>query len=126
MATITKAQALQTFFKQFFDKCYAANDAPETTTFPFMTYEFSTGSINDGEIAIVADLWFLTDSEKTPNKKAQDIADAIGLGGIMLPYTGGAIWLKRGSPFCNAITDDTNHKIKRRVINLSAEFLSAD
>ena len=55
--------------------------------------------------------------------KALEISDALGIGGVTLPVDGGLIWLKRGSPFCQALADDTDKNLKRRYINVTAEFL---
>jgi len=56
--------------------------------------------------------------------KAQEIADAIGMGGVFVSCDEGAIWLKRGTPWCQAIKDDTEPNIKRRYLNITAEFIT--
>ena len=59
-----------------------------------------------------------------PNAKAQEISDAIGMGGCMVAYDGGAMWIKRGSPWCQNIADESDRNIKRRYLNITVEFLS--
>jgi hypothetical protein len=44
----------------------------------------------------------------------------------MLPCDGGAVWIKRGSPFAQRIKNTSDDMIKRRYINLSAEFFTED
>ena len=120
---MTKGAALQAFFSQFMD-AYAASAVPEDVTFPYLTYELITGSWDSGEIALTVNLWYYTESEAIPNAKAQELSDAIGYGGVTLPCDGGFIWLKRGSPWCQNVRDDTDKNIKRRYINVTAEYMT--
>ena len=40
----------------------------------------------------------------------------------MLPCDGGAVWLKRSTPFSQSMADDTDASIKRRYLLMTAEF----
>ena len=120
---MTKGAALQAFFSQFMD-AYAASAVPEDVTFPSLTYELITSAWDGGEVGLTVNLWFYTTSESVPNAKAQELSDAIGYGGVTLPCDGGFIWLKRGSPWCQNLQDDTDKNIKRRYINVTAEYLT--
>lgn len=120
---MTKAQALQAWFEQFLP-AYPTSNVPDDAVFPWLTYELITGAFDSGEIAMTVNLWFHTESEAVPNKKAQEIADAIGMGGAIIPCDGGYIWLKRGSPWCQNIADESDNNIKRRYLNVTAEYLS--
>lgn len=120
---MTKGQALQTFFSSFL-AAYPATSVPDDSVFPWLTYELITGAFDSGEIGLTVDLWFYTDSEAEPNAKAQEIADELGPGGKILPCDGGYIWLKRGSPWCTALSDETSRSIKRRKLNITAEYLT--
>ena len=120
---MTKGAALQTFFSQFMD-AYAASAVPEDVTFPYLTYELITSAWDGGEVGLTVNLWFYTTSEAVPNAKAQELSDAIGYGGKTIECDGGFIWLKRGSPWCQNLQDDTDKNIKRRYINVTAEYLT--
>lgn len=120
---MTRDKALHAWFSQFMT-AYPAASVPDDAVFPWLTYELVTGAWDSGEVAATVDLWFYTSEEATPNAKAQEISDAIGLGGVIVPYDGGAVWIKRGSPFCQNVADDSDHNIKRRYINLTIEYLS--
>lgn len=122
---MTKAQALQTWFEQFLP-AYPTSNVPEDAVFPWLTYELITGAFDSGEIAMTVNLWFHTESEAVPNAKAQEIADAIGMGGTVIPCDGGYIWLKRGSPWCQNIADESDNNIKRRYLNVTAEYLTTN
>ena len=97
---MTKAAALQKFFGSFGIPAYPSNNVPDETTFPWLTYDVSFGSWGDGEIPIAVHLYYHTTFEAIPNAKAEEIGKAIGLGGVMLHCDDGAVWIKKGSPFC--------------------------
>lgn len=120
---MTKAAALQAWFSRFLP-AYPTSNVPKDAVFPWMTYELVTGAWGDGENAITVNLWYYTESEAVPNAKAQEIADAIGMGGVMVPYDGGAMWIKRGSPWCQSIAQDDDINIKRRYLNVTVEYLT--
>ena len=120
---MTKGAALQAFLSQFMD-AYAASAVPEDVNFPYLTYELITSAWDGGEVGLTVNLWFYTTSEAVPNAKAQELSDAIGYGGVTLPCDGGFIWLKRGSPWCQNVREDTDPNIKRRYINVTAEYMT--
>ncbi len=120
---MTKDKALHAWFGQFLP-AYPASSVPGDAVFPWLTYDLILGAWDSGEASITVNLWYYTESEATPNAKAQEIADAIGMGGVFVSCDEGAIWLKRGTPWCQAIKDDTEPNIKRRYLNITAEFIT--
>lgn len=120
---MTKGAALQAFFSQFMD-AYAASAVPDDVTLPYLTYELITSAWNGGEVGLTVNMWFRTTSEKEPNAAVDKLSKAIGLGGIQIPCDEGVIWLKRGSPWAQSLTDETDKTIKRRYINVTAEYLT--
>lgn len=123
---MTKTAALYQFFSSFGMPAYAASSVPDDVIFPYLTYELITSAWGGGEAGLTVNLWFYTTSEAIPNAKAQELSEAIGLGGVMLPCDGGTIWLKRGSPWCQSLKDETSPTIKRRYLNVTAEYLTLD
>lgn len=121
---MTKTAALQSFFSSFGISAYPSSSVPDDVTFPYLTYDLITGAWGDEQVAITVNLWFYTESEAIPNAKAEEISKKIGLGGVNVACDDGTIWLKRGSPWCQSISDDTDKTIKRRYINVTAEFLT--
>ena len=75
-------------------------------------------------MSLTVNLWYRTESEAIPNAKAQELSDAIGMGGKVIPCDEGYIWLKRGSPWCKNLADEVDSAIKRRYINMTAEYLT--
>lgn len=121
---MTKGAALQQFFESFGIPAYTASSVPDDAVFPWLTYELITSAWEGGEVGMTVNLWYYTTSEAIPNAKAQEISEAIGVGGKVLKCDGGYIWLKRGSPWCQSLTDDTDSTIKRRYLNVTAEYLT--
>ena len=122
---MTKGSALHKFFSSFGVTAYPSTAIPSDAVFPFLTYEVAFGGFGDDQ-ALAVNLWYYTDSEAEPNAKVQEMSAKIGLGGVMIDCDGGAIWIKRGTPFAQAIKDAEDPVIKRRLINVTAEFLTMD
>lgn len=121
---MTKAAALHQFFSSFGITAYTATSVPEDAVFPYLTYELIVDAWDGGETGLTVNLWFYTESEAIPNAKADEISRTIGLGGIVLPCEGGYIWVKRGSPWCQSLSDETSEMIKRRYLNVTVEYLT--
>ena len=120
---MTKGAALQSFFDSIMTS-YAASSVPGDATLPYLTYELITSAWGGGEVGLTVNMWFRTTSEKEPNLYVEKLSKAIGLGGVQLPCDDGVIWLKRGSPWAQSLTDATDKTIKRRYINVTAEYLT--
>lgn len=118
---MTKGAALQQFFDSFLP-AYVTNAVPDDVVLPYLTYD-AVFDAEGGAPSLTVNLWFYTTSEAVPNAKAQEISDSIGIGGKLLKFDGGYIWIRRGSPFCQALADKTDKNIKRRYLNITAEFL---
>lgn len=124
---MTKAESLYSFFSGFGIPSYASSSVPDDAVFPWLTYDLSTSAWdgdNGGEVSLTVNLWYYTTSEAVPNAKAEEISKAIGLGGKLLLCDEGVIWLKRGSPWCQSLNDDSDSMIKRRYINITAEYMT--
>ena len=121
---MTKEAAIHKFLSGFGLDASAATAEPKDAKLPCLTYELSTSAWGDGEAPITVNLWYYGGTEAEPNAKAQELSDAIRLGGVLLGCDGGSVWLKRGSPFCQNLSDASDANVKRRYINLSAEYLT--
>lgn len=120
---MTAESALHKFWSGFGIKAYPTTAVPDDAVFPWLTYEVQTGFFGDGDLNVSVSLWFYTESEKIPNDKVREIGEVIGRGGVQIPYDEGVIWIKRGSPWCNNLVDETDRSIKRRELNVSLEYL---
>lgn len=125
---MTKEAALHAFYSSFGLKAYEENAVPtgeDAPDFPYLTYSVSSDSIGT-DVALTASLWYRGTSWVQANAKAEEISRRIGRGGKILPCEGGAIWLRRGTPFAQSMGDESDDQIKRKYINITAEFLTAD
>lgn len=121
---MTKEAALKQFFSSFGIAAYPSTAVPKDVVFPYLTYEVITSAWEGGEVGLTVNLWYFTTQEGPPDAKARELSETIGLGGKIIPCDGGYIWLKRGSPWCQSLTDETDKDIKRRYINVTAEYLT--
>lgn len=125
---MTKEAALFNFYSSFGLPVHEENSVPtgdSAPKFPYITYELVTDDFG-GEIALTASLWYRSESLVKINSKTKEISTAIGRGGIFLPCDGGAIWIKRGTPFAQSMGDESDKLVKRKLLNLTAEFVTAD
>lgn len=121
---MNKAQALYSFFNSFEIDGYPNTAVPDNVTFPYLTYEVTTSSWGEGEVNCTVNVYYYTESEALPNQKAEQIGKAIGFGGVRLLCDDGIIWVKKGSPWCQSLTEGDRQEVKRRYINISLEYLT--
>jgi hypothetical protein len=128
-AGMTKASALYNFFSSFGIDAYEETLVPtgdEAPKFPYLTYQLITDSF-DNEVIIPVSLWYRSEASLLAlNSKTDEISQRIGRGGVFLDCDGGKIWIKRGSPFAQTMSDPEDNTIRRKYINITAEFLTAD
>lgn len=121
---MTKEQALHAFFNSFGITGHRSTSVPDDAVLPYLTYTCPVASFGDDPVSITVHTYDYTESEAAPDALAEKIRRRIGMGGVLLNCDGGAIWLKWGVPWCQSIHDDTDKTIKRRYINITAEFLT--
>lgn len=123
---MTKAEAIQSFLEKCGCAVYAATSVPRDADLPYMTWEGQFAAFGDGECPITVNYWAQTSSEARADEVPEILSKMIGRGGVLLACDDGAIWIKRGSPFAQRLDTTGDDTIKRRYINLSAEFFTAD
>ena len=122
---MTKAAAIYQFWNSFGLTAYEENSVPTDATFPYITYQLVTDSF-DREIPLAASIWHRSESWTDINAKAEEISQKISRGGKIISCDDGAIWLKRGQPFAQSMGDESDDLIKRKYLNITAEFMTAD
>ena len=122
---MTKAAAIYQFWNIFGLTAYEENTVPDDAAFPYLTYQLVTDSF-DHEVSVAASLWYRSESWTAINAKTEEISQKISRGGKIIPCDGGAIWLKRGQPFAQNMGDESDDLIKRKYLNITAEFMTAD
>ena len=130
---MTKAAAIHEFWNSFGLKAFEENyvkDADENGNpikpeFPYITYQLVTDSF-DREVMATASVWYRDYGWKKANAKAEEISGHIGLGGKIIKCDGGRIWIKRGQPFAQNMGDESDDLIKRKYLNSTFEFFTAN
>lgn len=124
---MTQEAAIYQFLSGFSIPAYASASVPDQAQFPYLTYDLVLGEWEQGEVNMQVNVWYRTESEATPNAKVREIGAAIGRGGVAVPCDGGFLWLKKGSPWAQAVTiDGEDEKVKRRLLNISIETMTFD
>ena len=122
---MTKAAAIYQFWSSFGLTAYEENTVPTDAALPYITYQLVTDSFYR-EIPLTASIWYRSESWAGINAKTEEISQKISRGGKVIPCDGGAIWLKRGQPFAQSMGDESDDLIKRKYLNITAEFMTAD
>lgn len=127
-----KEQALYNFWNSFGIQAFEENSVPigeDAPKFPYITYQVVIDSF-DNQVQLTASLW---DRDKNGysallenSKKAEEISQTIGRGGKILKCDNGRIWIKRGTPFAQNMGDESDNLIKRKYLNITAEFFTAN
>lgn len=121
---MTKAAAIYNFWNGLLT-AYEENTVPVDAIFPYITYQLVTDSLGNN-VSMAVSVWYRTDGWTEINAKTEEVSKAIGRGGVFLSCDGGKIWLKRGTPFAQNMGDESDNLIKRKYLNITAEFLTAD
>ena len=123
---MTPEAAIFQFLSGFGIPAYASSSVPSDATFPYLTYELIEGEWQGGEVNMPVNVWYRTESESEPNAKVREMFVAIGQGGRIVRCDGGMLWVKRGSPWMQAVTiEGEDEKVKRRYVNINVEYLIA-
>lgn len=126
-----KAQAIHAFWNSFgWDAIDEQSSYDDRTIeelniqYPYITYEVATGNLGD-PLQLTASLWDRSTSFEALSKKADEIAAAIGYGGKIIKIDGGYLWIKLANPFAQRMPDEDKYDLRRIVLNISVDFLTA-
>lgn len=122
-----KAQSIHSFWSSFGLTAYDENTVPtgdEAPSTPYITYSVVTDSMGN-VVQLNGSLWYRSTSWADISKKADEIAEYIGTGGKVLKLDSGYLWITKGNPFSQRMSDSNDDMVRRVYINLQAEFLTA-
>ena len=120
---MNSSQALNAFWNGFGLKFYDENTVPEGASLPYGTYNEAI-SYFDEPVMMSASLWYKGQSWVEITQKAMEIGAAIGLSGKIIPFDGGKLWIKRGRPFAQRMSDE-NEQIRRMYLNIEVEYFTS-
>ena len=106
---------------------YADASVPDGASMPYMTFELTvSGGWDAGEVNVPVRLWHRTTSEAVMNSMVRDLSRSVPEGGVTVPCDGGMIWVKRGVPWAQAISGESDTGVRSRYVNLDVEYLTTD
>ena len=124
---MNKAQGLHQFWSSFgiaaFDEISAYDERLELPD-NYITYEVQTANFGNS-VALTASLWYRSTSWAEISQKADEIAEYIGWGGKVIQIDGGYMWVKLGSPFAQRMAVEDNDSIRRIILNVAVDFMTA-
>lgn len=99
------SKTLYSYFNGFGASAFLENTVPVGTPFPYITYTLSYQDEYEDNL-VQARLWTKSSSMIQVADLTDKIETNIGNGITIKGADGGTIWLKKGSPFAQFITDD--------------------
>lgn len=124
-----KEQAIDAFWNSFDVPAYDENTVPDdrdfeemgVSPFPRITYEVS---VNEFGIptTFYTSIWDKSTGWGRITDIAHKIDSALSNGGKTMPYDGGILWMKKGTPFMQRMADPDD-TIRRILINVEIEYL---
>ena len=120
---MTDVGALLAFFGQF-ATAYPSDNVPDNPAYPYVTVEPRSSFFGDGDVPIQVQVWDRTESDAAVNSVVRAIGRGIGYGGTSVTCDAGWLWIKRGNPFVVPVTITGDDAYKRRLINVSVEYIT--
>lgn len=119
-----KWQAIDSFWQIFNIPAYEESSVPDDAGFPRITYQVSTDSIGNPQF-MTASIWYANSRWQEVSKKADEIAQAIATMQKPIALDSGYLWIVKGNPFAQHMSDPDDPTIRRVVLNIQAEYLTA-
>lgn len=122
-----KWQAQQTFWSSFGIPAYDENTVPDGATMPYITYEAVSGNLG-AQTTISASLWYRSNSWAEISQKADQIAQQIALAekpAIKIDNGFMKVRLPDGMPFAQRMDEPNDKQVRRIVLTVEIEFLTA-
>lgn len=125
---MNKAQTIHSFWSGFGLKAYDENTIPtgdNSPDLPYITYSVSTDSLGN-PVTMYGNIYDRSTSWKLVEDKAEEIAKAVvNMQPPTLKFNDGRIYITKGTPFSQRMSDASNDTIRRLYININVEYLSA-
>jgi hypothetical protein len=121
---MTKERALDSFWNSFQIPAYDEITVPDDASMPYITYEVSTAGLSE-DVLLSASLWYQGMSWKAISEKKEEISAYIG-GGVGQAYTGGRLWIRKSTPFAQRMGEPDDKTVRRILIQIQAEYQSAE
>lgn len=117
-----KVKSYTAFWNGFGLHAYDETSVPDNAVMPYITFEMMEDDFNN-TLALTASIWYRSTSWTDSIEKSNEIRNAIGKGGKIVPYDGGAFWIKKGRPWAQHMAEDNDDSVRRTIINIEVEFI---
>lgn len=117
-----KWQAINEFWNSFGLTAYDELSVPDDAEMPYITYSASVSNF-ENPIPISASVYYRSTSWVAISHKADEISAAIG-SYYLQKIDGGYMFIDRGSPFAQRMSDPNDDMMKRIYISLMVEFFT--
>lgn len=121
---MTKAAAIYNFWNSFDIPAYEENNVPTDAPYPYITYQFISDKF-DYDVAMTASIYYRSSSDVQINAKAEEIGTFIDNIPKPQKIDGGRMMIKRGNPFSTPMGDENDNLVKRRILNIVVEYMTA-
>lgn len=119
-----KAQRINQFWNSFGWKAYDESTVPDGAGLPRITYNVVTDSLGN-PVMMYASLWDRTPSWENISKKAEEIGLAIvKMYPPALEIDGGRIYITKGTPFAQRMSDSSDDMMRRIYLNIEVEYFT--
>ena len=118
-------RALDNWWNSFQWPAFEENTVPDdalSTYGHYLTYTAGTSEF-ERPMMLSVSAWERSTSWAGTVNKASEIEAAIGLGGTVIPFDGGKIWMKRGSPFSQRMADEDD-TVRRVYMTVEVEYFT--
>lgn len=121
-----KGQAIYNFWSRFGLPAYEENTVPDNSGDRYITYSVQFDSIGN-VVNLYGNIWdYNSHSWEFVDKKAQEIAEYIEKKyPISYGIDNGRLYIAKGTPFAQHMSDPNSDLVRRVYINIQAEFLTA-
>ena len=122
---MNKDQAIHSFWSSFGLPTYDENSVPDSAEMPYITYSSQTGAMGD-TLVLSGSIWYYSSSWEEISLKKEEIARIVGENGFYINHIdNGYLYITRGTPFAQRMSDPGSDLTRRMYINVNAEFLTA-
>jgi len=118
-------QAYDEFWNSFGVDAFEESTVPDdafATRDAYITYTAASDEF-DRTVSLTASVWRRSTKWKEITELAALIEERIGRGGHVVWYDGGGIWIKRGTPWAQRMSD-TDPAIRRIFMNIEVEYFT--
>lgn len=118
-------QALHSFWSGFVWKAFEESTVPDNAFDKYGSYiTYSAAqAFFDEPTMLSGSIWSRSTSWGSAVAKMQQIAEAIGIGGKLIKTDDGYLWVKRGVPFAQRMSDE-DPAVRRIYMNVEVEFFT--